>query len=459
MSTDALIAKVRARILAQQLLPPGAPVLAAVSGGLDSMVLLHVLHMLGFSVQAAHVDHATRAGDSAKDAAFVAAHCAALGMHCAMGQWGDWSHVALSGASFEMEARARRYAFLTDAAQRAGCAFVATGHHRDDQAETVLLRLLRGAGPGGLAGIRASRTLAEGVTLVRPLLGCARAELENFAHAHAIPWREDASNATRDHVRNRVRHEVLPQLVQAFDSHVAARLAQTAEILHAEDDLLAALAADAAQAVVIDGRAARVPFLALHPALQRRVVLGWLQAHGIVLDFARVLAVVSFVAHAATGKRLSLNAEWLLHAAHEAVYLVHAGATPPAERVSLPLAGHAAFLGWQVDATAVTAPSPAEARAWCSPTRQVFDGDLLGNALALRTRMPGDFFQPLGQERPQKLQDYLVNRHVPQPDRDTVPLLLAGDTIAWVVGHAPGAQFAVSSATRRAVVVELTPCD
>jgi len=449
--------RVRAYIASHDLIPSGAPVLVAVSGGVDSMGLLHVLRALGHNVRAAHFDHATRAGESARDAEFVANHCAALGVSCSIGHWSDWAKASTSGDSFEMDARARRYAFLADTAGQCGCTRVATGHHRDDQAETVLLRLLRGAGPGGLAGIRARRPLTDHIDLIRPLLGCPRAALETYAVEHGIAWREDASNANCDHLRNRLRHEILPQLVVAFDAQLPARLAQTAEIVGMDDALLATLSAEAARDIVLLDRVQREAFAHLHPALQRRVLLGWLHGHGIAMDHAHVLAAVDFILHSAAGKRLSLNGDALLHAASEAVLLVNGTQEESTASVALPAPGQCSFLGQRFALR--FAPMPSEPlQTWCSPTRQVFDADRLVGALCLRTREPGDVFQPLGQSSAQKLQDYLINRRVPQPDRDALPLLLVGDAIAWVVGHAPSAQFAVTPATTRVAVVEVSPC-
>lgn len=456
MKAKTLEDRVRGAVLAGGFRPSAGPLLVAVSGGVDSMVLLRALHAAGLPVSVAHLDHGARA-ESGEDAAFVALCCEERGIPFTIAQWQDWEAASDKADSFEMAARKRRYAFLTATAQRLGLSHVATAHHLDDQAETVVLRLLRGAGTGGLAGIRPTRPLNENVTLLRPLLGVSRAEIRAYVEAHQVAWREDRSNTDLRYGRNRVRHVVLPQLIELMDAQLPERLAQTAEILREDDALLAELARDATREVLSDDRLLRAPFVALHPALQRRVLLGWFGAYGVAADHALVLEAVARIGGGPVGG-LSLNATHRLHIAQDAVVMLDDASSVGASTIStLSVPGHCDFLGRRFETRWVEA-SPHEACAACTPTRQVFDADRLGPALHVRTRRPGDRFQPLGQSRPQKLQDYLVNRHIPRPDRDRLPLLLSGDEIAWVVGHAPAASFAITPATRRALLVEVTPC-
>lgn len=456
-TTQDLPSRTREMIARHSMLEQDTTVLAAVSGGVDSMVLLHILQALGYRVRAAHFDHDTRAGASAADAAFVQKQCAAIGVPCTVGRWRDWPVTLPDTPSFEMEARARRYAFLLDTARTQACVAIATGHHAGDQAETVLMRVLRGTGPGGLAGIPPVRS-EDGVRIVRPLLACTRAEIEAWARSNDIPWREDVTNCDSATPRNRLRHELLPLLAAEYNPNVQEALARLAESARFEDDLLATLAAETLRAVERGDRLSRAPLVATHPALQRRAVLAWLKKHNIRPDHDALVDIMSFLACAETGQRLSLDAEHLLHAAGGEVLLIRNAESAPAPQ-ALSVPGECEFLGQRVTATRLDEAPPGPPSAWCSQSRQLFDADRLGDALTLRTRRDGDVFTPLGMTGTRKLQDYFVDRRVPRPDRDRVPIVEAAGGIAWVVGHAPGAKFAITEATKRYVAIEATPCN
>lgn len=219
----------RFRQQARPLLPHAGRVVVAVSGGADSIALLHLLVASGLlppaSIGVAHFDHGLRP-ESAEDARFVMAEAAGLGLTCDVACWASTERGG--GGGLAAQARQARYAFLLASAHRLGAAGVLTGHHRDDQAETFLERLLRGSGVQGLAAMASARPLEGDVRLVRPLLGFSRGELRAWLAAEGHGWREDASNRKLTARRNRLRHQALPCLQEMADGDLSQRLAATA---------------------------------------------------------------------------------------------------------------------------------------------------------------------------------------------------------------------------------------
>lgn len=224
--------------------PDGAAVLAAVSGGIDSMCLLHLLHTWGaqhgFSVTAAHFNHGLRGETALRDQEFVRAYCRMQKIPF-LTDAGDTRALAeAEGKSIEEAGRLLRYRFLHSAAETAGCRWILTAHHADDSAETMLLNLIRGTGSAGLGGIPARR---DGVC--RPFLGITRQTISNYAAEHKVPHMEDETNGTDEASRNVIRHQILPVLRQ-LNPRAVEHMTRTAEILSAEDRLLEELAQQAA---------------------------------------------------------------------------------------------------------------------------------------------------------------------------------------------------------------------
>ena len=219
----------------------GQHVLVAVSGGADSVAMLLALdelkRLLGIRLTVAHLNHHIRGNEAKKDAEFVRKLAAGLKIPFVGGD-ADVPRLAKSrGLSIEMAAREARYEFLADAARKKGADVIATAHTADDQAETVLLKLCRGAGSRGLSGIPRETTI-NGVRVVRPLLDVTRVEIESFLRRKKQAWREDRTNRDTAYLRNRVRHELLPMLESKLNPGIREALLRTADILREEDDLL-----------------------------------------------------------------------------------------------------------------------------------------------------------------------------------------------------------------------------
>jgi len=432
----------------------GARVLVACSGGGDSMALLHVLMRLGHAVAVAHLDHAARE-TSAEEAEWIAGQCRALDVPCVVERHTVAEEARWLGQSFEAHARTTRYAFLVRAAQQHDCVAIATGHTASDQAETVLLRLLRGTGISGLAGVPPVGAHA-GVPVLRPLLRLSRDTLRAWLVEHGIAWRDDPSNDDVSIPRNRVRHRLLPLLREEYNPAIDDALARLADLARVEDDWVRSLAANTERdCVAEDGRLIRVPLAALSEALRRRVLMAWLDRAGVAIDQAHLLALSEFVCAAPVGARLSLPGGVLVYAGREFIEQVPAALSNDGDEVPLAMPGETRVLGRCFRVRLVPAIAPETLPERCCSTRQYFDADAVSAGLIVRTRRPGDRMRPFGAPGSRKVSDILMDAGVPAPRRSLVPLLICAGEVIWVAGGPVAQSVAVTPNTRALIEVEI----
>ena len=434
--------------------PSGGPVLAAVSGGADSMALMHLLHRAGVPCAVACFDHQTRRGESAEDGRFVAEAAGKLGLPVHLGGADIAALATASGESFEMAARRARYAFLIDTAHTHGYAAIATGHHSDDQAETVLLRLLRGSSPSGLAGIPAQRE-EKGIFIIRPLLELSRIELRAWLEAEDISWREDVTNAETDVLRNRVRHDLLPLLARDFNPGVKESLKRLATLQRLDDALLELLARQAWQPCEEEtGRVVRAAFRTLDPALQFRALTSRIRRAGAEADFETLARAVMFIVDGTAGKQIDLGNGIALFLSGEHAVFGPLAAEVHVHEVRLSVPGMATAFGRPFEAHGLEVPPPEPLTEYCHAGRQVFDADALGEAFVIRHRRPGDRIRALGMNGTRKLKDLFNDRGLTRPERDQQLVVESGGEIIWIPGHAVSREAAVTGSTRS--YVELT---
>jgi len=352
--------------------------------------------------------------------------------------------------SVEVAARQQRHAFFRRECARLGCTALCTAHHADDQAETVLLRLLRGAGPTGLAAMDAR---GEG-GIVRPLLGVTRAQIMDYCGQNALQWREDASNACLDIPRNRVRHELLPYLREHFNPGITQTLSRTAALARLDDSYMDTLAQEAwANARTPGGGLGLAALCALPEALARRVVRKAARAAGITQDMeaVHVEALLRMARTGTTGDTLNLPAG--LCAARDADALViYRPQQAQAYCVQIALGRNVCPAG--VLAVAEV-PRPAVLKT-DDPYVQYADAEALAQAV-LRTRRGGERMQPYGAPGSKKLKDIFIDKKVPARLRAQLPLLCRGDEVLWAVGVALGQAAAITPGTQKVLRLQFVP--
>lgn len=414
------------------------------------MVLLRVLAELaparGWMLTVAHFNHRLRGRSSDADERLVRVTAERLNLPCVV-ESAEVRRLAAAGrVSIEMAARELRHRFLADAARATGAESIALAHHADDQVELFFLRLLRGAGMRGLAGMRwSSPSPADAqVRLVRPLLECSKAGLIEFARAARVKSREDASNGGLDILRNKVRLELLPLLTRSYQPGLAGVILREMEILGAEGGFLERLAEEWR-------RKPTGPFAELDVALQRRVLQAALIELGVRPDFEaieRLREAAGRVVTLESDVRLSRNEEGRVRHVHSSSVATEAGQN--AEPLVVVLdgrAGDGSFDGlkwsWKLSAAQKTAPKFGAGREW-------FDAARIGEIITLRHWLPGDRFQPAGMARPVKLQDLFTNAKVPRATRTRLVVgVTAEGEIWWVEGLRVAEKFKLQPGTRQ----------
>lgn len=431
-------------------LSPGTPVLVGLSGGPDSVVLLHALKRLGYPVTAAHLDHGLRP-ESADEAAWVAARCADWGIPCQIAR-GELP----VGPGLEETAREARHAFLQATARERGSGAIALGHHADDQAETVLFRLARGTGPAGLVGMRAYRPTEGGVPLLRPMLGLTRDQIEATRIAWNLPSLTDPTNATLDFARNRLRHVAMPAL-RTVNPDAARHIAQLSRLIEEEEALREESIVRLAKFIVRSvaphmGEMERGAFLAL-PAATRRRLLRWVLTHhgGPAGDQTLIETALAVAEHGggtdlAGGWRIAVEEPWLV--------LSRPGSAPapvPVGTVRHEGGDSLAPWGWHVRLT------DGFTEAVPGPTCVRFDRLGLPDDLQFRSAEPDrDRFCPWGHQETHSLRHFLARCQVPRHRQETLLVLASGQDVYWVVGYRRGSQAKVERTPENGVEMQAT---
>lgn len=461
MVKEPFIAKVRRTITRRAMISSGDYVLVACSGGADSTALLHVLRELrsDFSLRlaVAHFDHGLRAA-SGRDAEFVHEMAASLGLPFYYEKQDVRSAARAGKQNLEEAGRRLRYDFLRRTAAEIGARKIATGHTLDDQAETVLMRMLRGSGPRGLSAIA---PVYEGL-VIRPLIDARRREIEAYLKVRGLSHREDETNRDRAFLRNDVRHRLVPYLERSFERDVVAKLGRMAEILAAEDrtleaqvrGLLPGLVSGKGTKALLDAEA----LTRISTGLARRCVRAFIDIQKG--DLLRVsFDDVENVRNLAEGKIAVLPGGIRLVREGKEILRAPAGGrrkkTAPGFRYAWD--GETPLSVSETGAvfSAEIAPGGVVLKRPIDDSRQVFmNADRVAFPLTVRSREEGDRYRPIGAPGRQKINEMFRAKGIPASERNGKAVFESGGEIVWAEGLPVAEDFRVRPSTRRIIVIE-----
>jgi tRNA(Ile)-lysidine synthase len=470
------------------LIPRGGHVVVGLSGGPDSLCLFHVLLRLrdacGFTVSAVHVNHGLRPGAADADQFYVESLCAGLSVPLAVRSV-DVAKMAWElGETPEEAGRTARYRAFDEEAlaveREAGLSpdkiKIAVAQNRNDQAETVLMRLIRGSGPDGLAGIPYRRADEEGYEVIRPLLAVDRNEIEDYCADNDLHPRRDHTNAESRYYRNRIRLGLLPLLRKEYNASIDDALIRLSRVAGEDKDFFDTVVRETIEAECEfredkERMSARIslPLLAeTHPAIRHRLIIGIFREIGLVQDIeaAHILAADRLLEARKTGKSVDFPAGYRLEISYDTV-LFNEG-PPPAgsdEIYELDMRAFEAdrdvsilFRSSDLRFRAAVLSSAEAAGDGDSASALLLDFDALQrdtNVLTLRTRRNGDRISPMGMDGSKKLQDMFVDMKIPRDERERVVLLAAGSEVLWIPERRRTRKYAVDARTERVLVLRV----
>ncbi|MET3291328.1 UNVERIFIED_CONTAM: tRNA(Ile)-lysidine synthase [Brevibacillus sp. OAP136] len=465
-----MLRSVQKQLETEQLLAPGETIVIGVSGGVDSMVLLHLLHSLnvmhqhGWKLHAVHLNHCFRGEEARQDAAYVKSFCEELSIHVHLFEKDVPAYMDETGLGAQEASRNLRYELYEQVARNVKATKVAVAHHADDQVETILYRMLRGTSASGFFGMPMRRRLFEDVELIRPLLPFYKEQLISYSNQVGLVPREDSSNQSRKYQRNKLRLDVLP-MFDSINPRYREHILQLANTIRQEDTYLMEKSREALAQVAETWEPNRIV-----------VSLNKFQSCDLALQRRMITLILSY---------LSSRIEWSSQHV-EAVLRVGIGENPSAvyylpnklavKRVynqlhfsegSLLLEQHTGPFRYDLDKPGVTfikesglefrlsIQSSIEALPRLGKCTALFDLDRLPGALAVRNRQNGDRISLLGSAGSTKLKEAMIDAKVPRHLRDRLPVVVSGDEIIWVPGVRRSSVAVVDGNTTRVLQVEV----
>jgi len=449
--------KIRHTIARYHMIPPGGRVLAAVSGGPDSVAMLHALAEFapeyGYTLAVAHLDHGFRP-ESAEEAAFVGDMARGMGLVFVTERSDIKQRLELSPENKQAAAREARYSFLARAAQETGSDAIAVGHTADDQAETYIMRELRGSGMHGLSAIPPVRG-----NIIRPLIEATRADVMEYLSQKGLQYRTDPSNLRPDYLRNRIRLELMPRLLE-YNPKLVEALCNSAEIHRDEDEFLDAYTSDMLNTIVAEKSACLValdiakledlPVAILRRAI--RQVVAQVKGDLLSVGFGHIMEAVELATMGGTGRGVDMPGGVRVERSYDRLLVYGPDAAPKEFSVTLPVPGRVEVpeAGVSVEVSLTKGgPGPVTGKG-----AALVDMDKITGPLTVRSRRPGDTFQPVGMEGSKKLKELFIDLKLPRFERARTPIVECGGEIVWVAGIRADRRFAADEATKDALLIK-----
>jgi tRNA(Ile)-lysidine synthase len=460
-----LIAKVRMSIKRYLMLKGGEKVIIAVSGGPDSVCLLHLLLDLKdeyrLNLIVAHVNHGLRGKESMRDEAFVTAMAKEHFLPLRIKRISPGKYKNMKGTSLQEKARVLRYACFNELLEKEKAEKIALGHNADDQAETLLAWLIRGAGTRGLSGIPAVR---EDI-FIRPLIEVEREEIEQFLKQRDIEWILDSSNLENKYLRNRIRSKLIPHLKETYNPNLVETLTQTSNILRAEDDYLQKVSEKYLKSCLLS-RGTGVAFfdcrklLSLPRAIQLRILReGIIIIQGSLRQIAykHLISILQLLGKSGSSKGLPLPGGVKVTKEYDRL-IMRTG-----RQVINPFCYHLPHIPESIPIQEINKEMKftilkMNKRFSFSTDRNIvyLDRSKVTFPVTVRNWTSGDWFYPRGMRGRKKVKDFFIDKKIPFSERRKIPLLLFGDRIAWVGGLRSDQEMAATQRTKEILKVELT---
>lgn len=480
--TDYFLRNIRKTITEHRMFKENDAVLVGLSGGPDSVALLKCLQLLapawGLRIGAAHLNHALRAEQADGDAAFAAKFAASLNVECHVQAADVAGFRRTHRLSLEEAARIVRYDYLSEVAVRHGYSKIALGHHADDNAELVVMNILRGSGMKGLAGIPAVRPLGEPagkIVLVRPLMRVTKQDILSFLNDNQLAFRSDATNQDPQHLRNRIRHDLLPALKKNYNPNIVNTLNRLATVAHSEEAWITEQIPPLYKKVRLPKNTQRIGLsitrLMAHPLpVARRIVRSAIaEAKGNLrkITFRHVELVLDLCRGRRPDGRLDLPDRVRIERNADELGILKGNkplrtlasltrcppVTPYAFSLEKPGTVRLDAMGMVLSAQALPVESVSNYRK-AGHHAAFFDIDTLYFPLIIRNLQSGDTFRPLGAAGRQKVKKFFADHKVPLRDRNKCPILVSAGKPIWVVGHRIDEEVKVTETTK--IVLKVT---
>ncbi len=445
MKVENLTYRFREYIKEHQLATADNRILLTVSGGVDSMVMMHLFVEAGFNVGVAHCNFQLRGTESEEDEVLVAEQAAALGVPCYNRRFDTKGEMAATGESVQIAARRLRYGWFAELCTDEGYDTIAVAHHADDSIETFFINLLRGTGLKGLTGI----SLTNG-RIIRPLLFATRHEINDYAKAHKIPFREDSSNRSTKYLRNKIRLGIVPRLREIVPSFTQTMGSNIDRLTDAQHFINHAIGKIEAEAVEHFGGEDIINPAKIDRGFPLNFVIYELMSQNYGFKGDVVDSLCDALRAGATGKRF-YSRDWVAYIDRGRIVISRIGVDDECE-VPFDLGKSKVYCGNSVLYIERTNIDYIDS-LFQPDNIALLDADTLTEPLTLRKWREGDRFVPLGMSGEKKVSDYLINSKVSMAEKSRQFVLCAGEQIVWLVGHRIDERYKITSATENVVKI------